>query len=141
MEGITEIIRKKALELGFDACGFAHAHKVDDKAISKYSEWIADGKNDCMDYATRYQILIQEPSFVLFLLFLPCESFLSLPITQNSVILEVLCVRMNNLYFATTQWLEVEHISYSFRLLGSRGIRLSNPYECIVSRFSALVRR
>lgn len=61
MEGITEIIRKKALELGFDACGFAHAHKVDDKAISKYSEWLADGKNDCMDYATRYQNLRNDP--------------------------------------------------------------------------------
>ena len=58
---ITESIRAKALELGFDVCGFARAQQVSDKAISQYSEWIADGKNDIMDYAERYQDLRNNP--------------------------------------------------------------------------------
>ena len=60
-QNITEVIRAKALELGFDVCGFARAQKVSDNAISQYSEWLVDGKNDCMDYANRYQELRNNP--------------------------------------------------------------------------------
>lgn len=58
---IKELIRSKALELGFDACGFARAEKVDDEAIAQYDNWISSGSNDCMDYADRYKELRDNP--------------------------------------------------------------------------------
>lgn len=51
---LKELIRGKALELGFEACGFARAECVSEDVALSYEKWLADGKNDCMDYATRY---------------------------------------------------------------------------------------
>lgn len=56
-----ELIRAKALELGFDACGFAIAERVDEDAIVQYLSWIENGKNDCMDYAAKYIPLRNDP--------------------------------------------------------------------------------
>lgn len=56
-----ELIRNKALELGFEVCGFAKADKVNDNAISQYRDWLENGKNDCMEYATKYQDLRNDP--------------------------------------------------------------------------------
>ena len=58
---IKELIRFKAHELGFEACGFARAGKVDDKAIEQYEKWLGDGKNDCMGYAENYRNLRYDP--------------------------------------------------------------------------------
>lgn len=57
-----ERIRRKALESGFDACGFARACPVDDNAIKQYEEWLRDGRNDCMDYAAKYSSLRYDPT-------------------------------------------------------------------------------
>lgn len=51
---LKNLIRLKALELGFEACGFARAERASDDVIACYNKWLADGKNDCMDYASRY---------------------------------------------------------------------------------------
>lgn len=58
---IKHLIRSKALELGFEACGFAKAKEVNKFAIDQYSQWIAEGKNDCMEYAERYCDLRNNP--------------------------------------------------------------------------------
>lgn len=55
------LIRAKALELGFDACGFAEADRVSDEAVRQYKDWLDSGKNDCMNYATKYQELRNDP--------------------------------------------------------------------------------
>ena len=46
-----ETLRHAALEMGFDACGFARAVPVQQWAVEQYDRWIADGCNDCMEYA------------------------------------------------------------------------------------------
>lgn len=74
---IKHIIRSKALELGFDACGFAKADEVNALVINQYNQWIEQGKNDCMDYAERYCELRNNP----------CELF---PGAKT-----VICVAMN----------------------------------------------
>lgn len=56
-----ELIRAKALELGFEECGFAQADRVCDEAIAQYERWLKDGKNDCMDYAGKYRELRNDP--------------------------------------------------------------------------------
>ncbi len=61
-DDIKETIRAKALELGFDACGFARAERVDEDAIAQYNNWIESGKNDCMEYAARYKELRDNPT-------------------------------------------------------------------------------
>ena len=58
---ITECIRAKALSLGFDACGFALAQRVSDKAISQYTKWLDEGKHDCMHYASPHQDIRNNP--------------------------------------------------------------------------------
>lgn len=56
-----DLIRAKALELGFSACGFARADRVCDEAVGRYRDWLGCGKNDCMDYAANYQELRNDP--------------------------------------------------------------------------------
>lgn len=58
---VKELIRAKALELGFDACGFAKARQVDDYVVSLYESWIKERKNDCMDYAEKYMDIRNNP--------------------------------------------------------------------------------
>lgn len=50
-----DAIKQRALQLGFDACGMAAAEPVSADAVARYDRWIAEGGNDCMDYAERYQ--------------------------------------------------------------------------------------
>lgn len=56
-----DLIRAKALELGFSACGFARADRVCDEAVGRYRDWLGCGENDCMDYAANYQELRNDP--------------------------------------------------------------------------------
>lgn len=58
---IKEAIRLEATKLGFDACGFARADRVDPDAIDQYRLWLRNGKNDCMDYAARLCDLRDDP--------------------------------------------------------------------------------
>lgn len=58
---IKELIRAKALESGFGTCGFARAERVSDDAIAQYENWLADGKNDCMEYAEKYAEVRNDP--------------------------------------------------------------------------------
>lgn len=58
---LKNLIRLKALELGFEACGFARAERVSEDVIACYNKWLADGKNDCMDYASRYSNVRFDP--------------------------------------------------------------------------------
>lgn len=60
-DDIKELIRTKAIELGFDACGFAKATQVSNLATMQYDNWIKDGKLDCMDYAEKYIELRRNP--------------------------------------------------------------------------------
>lgn len=59
-----ELIRQQALKLGFDTCGFARAGKVCPQAVSQYESWLRSGKNDCMDYAAKYQELRNNPTML-----------------------------------------------------------------------------
>ena len=49
----TEQIRTKALQLGFDACGFAKAEFLPDEA-RRLEEWLSQGKNGTMDWMNNY---------------------------------------------------------------------------------------
>ncbi len=48
------LIKQKASELGFAACGMAEAKPVNDVAIAQYENWLKKGHHDCMAYAERY---------------------------------------------------------------------------------------
>lgn len=61
IDEIKEHIRAKAIELGFDACGFAKAAQVNNLAAMQYDNWIKYGKHDCMDYAEKYMELRRNP--------------------------------------------------------------------------------
>lgn len=60
-----ELIRARALELGFSACGFAVAATVEVGAVEQYEKWLEEGKNDCMDYATNHKPLRYDPTQLL----------------------------------------------------------------------------
>ena len=49
MHSKTEAVRRKALELGFDACGFARAGKLDDEA-RKLETWLNEGRHGTMTW-------------------------------------------------------------------------------------------
>ena len=59
------IIKKMAVELGFDACGIARASHVDDEAVQRYHEWLADGKNGCMQWAQNNMEVRDNPELLL----------------------------------------------------------------------------
>ena len=59
-----ELIRHKALELGFDVCGFATASEVHSSAGTQYEKWIEQGHHDCMEYATKYTELRNNPTIL-----------------------------------------------------------------------------
>lgn len=54
-------IKAIAHDVGFDACGFAQAHAVDEKVVSAYEQWLARGKNACMHWAGNYLDLRFDP--------------------------------------------------------------------------------
>ena len=60
-----ETLRHAALEMGFDACGFARAVPVQQWAVEQYDQWIADGCNDCMEYATKYREVRNDPRLLI----------------------------------------------------------------------------
>lgn len=51
--------------MGFEACGIARAHRVDDEAAQRYAQWLAQGRNGCMDWATRHLQLRDDPKGLL----------------------------------------------------------------------------
>jgi hypothetical protein len=57
-------IKSLALELGFEACGFAEARPVDKAAAQAYVRWLDDGKNDCMAWAGNYLDLRFNPQLL-----------------------------------------------------------------------------
>ena len=61
---IGDDIKAEALRLGFDAVGFAHAAPVSHEAAKAFTQWIAEGKHDCMQWATNYTdcLLYTSPS-------------------------------------------------------------------------------
>lgn len=62
---LREAVRRQALAAGFDACGFARAEPVEAWAVEQYDRWIADGANDCMEYAARYRDVRNDPRLLL----------------------------------------------------------------------------
>lgn len=62
---IANLIKTHAAELGFDACGFAHAEAVDDEARQQYRHWLDKGRNGCMEWAARYCDVRDNPQLLL----------------------------------------------------------------------------
>lgn len=58
-------IKQIARELGFDACGIARVHCVDDDAVKRYHAWLNQGKNGCMEWATRNAEVRENPELLL----------------------------------------------------------------------------
>ena len=58
-------IKRRAAELGFDACGFAVAEAVDAESQQRYDAWIAAGKHFAMTYAERYADVRSDPRLLL----------------------------------------------------------------------------
>ncbi|UKI42995.1 MAG: DUF1730 domain-containing protein [Porphyromonadaceae bacterium] len=59
---IGDDIKAEALRLGFDAVGFAHAAPVSHEAAKAFTQWIAEGKHDCMQWTTNYTDLRLDPT-------------------------------------------------------------------------------
>ena len=64
-DDIAESVRAEAMRLGFTACGFARAEPVGEAECRYYEEWIASGRNGCMDYAKRYCEVRDNPQLLL----------------------------------------------------------------------------
>lgn len=62
---IATLIKSQAASLGFDACGFAAAARVDDEAVARYDRWIEQGHHGCMQWATGHRDLRYDPSKLL----------------------------------------------------------------------------
>ncbi len=71
---IAQRIKDLAKQQGFDACGFAKAAPVDESAKETFVKWLADGKNDCMQWAGNYPELRFNPQ----LLFAGAKTVISL---------------------------------------------------------------
>lgn len=54
-------VKAEARRLGFMVCGIARATRVDDIARRRYSQWLDDGRNGCMDWAERYRDVRDDP--------------------------------------------------------------------------------
>ncbi len=57
----SEFIKAEAQRLGFDACGFAAAMPVAVEAAENFRQWIAEGKQACMNYMGNYQEVRLDP--------------------------------------------------------------------------------
>ena len=64
MMTVKEEIRREALRLGFECCGFARLHEVPEYD-SRYMAWIERGENGCMQYADRYHDVRRDPRLLL----------------------------------------------------------------------------
>jgi epoxyqueuosine reductase len=51
----TQLIKEKALSIGFSACGMCKAEYAGDESESRYREWIANGFHASLDYLDRNQ--------------------------------------------------------------------------------------
>lgn len=58
-------IKHLAAKLGFEACGIARAHRVDDVAAMRYAQWLQQGHNGCMEWASRHCDLRDDPAGLL----------------------------------------------------------------------------
>ena len=58
-------VKERAHELGFEACGVARAHRVDDEAVLRYAHWLAQERHGCMEWATRHIDLRDNPQGLL----------------------------------------------------------------------------
>ncbi len=65
MSAPAELIRRRALELGAAACGFAAAEPVDDKAKEMYRCFLAEGRHGEMAYCERYLPQRDDPRLLL----------------------------------------------------------------------------
>lgn len=55
------LIKQKAIDLGFTACGIAKAGPVDFDAVNEYEEWLAKGYAADMDYLQKNKTLRYDP--------------------------------------------------------------------------------
>lgn len=58
-------IRAKAIECGFDVCGFAKAEPVDELHIAMYDRWLEEGKHGELEYMEKYADLRKDPTTLL----------------------------------------------------------------------------
>lgn len=58
---LTSLIRAKALDLGFEACGFAKAEYMEPEA-RRFQEWLAQGRNAGMEWIENYQEKRTDPT-------------------------------------------------------------------------------
>ena len=58
-------IKEMAHQLGFDACGIALAHHIDEEASQRYSRWLDEGKNGCMAWAQNHMEVRDNPELLL----------------------------------------------------------------------------
>jgi len=72
---ITQLIKSKTIELGFDACGIAKAEKLSEEE-SRLKNWLDKGFNGRMDYMSNYiekrldpTLLVEESKSVIVVLF------------------------------------------------------------------------
>ena len=62
---IAAIIRSKALEIGFSACGFASVQNVPDTVYNHWQGWIAAGKHASMGYMEQHAPIRRNPQGLL----------------------------------------------------------------------------
>ena len=60
-EEASILIKQKAYELGFSACGIAKAEAVDASAVAEQEEWLAKGFAAGMDYMHKNKNLRYDP--------------------------------------------------------------------------------
>ena len=60
-----EKIRETVLNLGFDACGFASVHEVNDESKLQYRKWISNGHHAQMEYLARNLDVRDNPKMLL----------------------------------------------------------------------------
>ncbi|MBQ7691346.1 MAG: tRNA epoxyqueuosine(34) reductase QueG [Muribaculaceae bacterium] len=58
---IAADIKTQAASLGFDACGYARAQAVDERARRCYRQWLDDGRHGCMAWASRHADVRDDP--------------------------------------------------------------------------------
>jgi epoxyqueuosine reductase len=59
------LIKNKAMQLGFGACGFASANEVNDQHQKKFSQWIDQGQHGEMQYMANYTDKRMDPRVLL----------------------------------------------------------------------------
>ena len=65
LTSLKSTLQERARALGFDACGVARAHCVDDVAALRYDQWLAQGRHGCLEWAARHRELRDDPTQLL----------------------------------------------------------------------------